>query len=210
MARRKVSRGTGITKRELECYEFGPEDDLLSREADALFEQLERQSDLDSVLSDIEAEAASILEAATSQGVADDTPGDCARRALKLIRSIRHWLTHGADEEGAAETACRKCLALGSLLKESQMKGRWEVPALTGEKMLSDFDGGRAQANQARHVGRIHEWERWQEAANEYWSKPRHASASRNAVAIFVKAKLRLDEAPKTIARRLKKVGQAS
>ena len=78
----------------------------------------------------------------------------------------------------------------------------------TGRKVREKFAQGRGEANSVRHDVRAREHARWQVLAVEYWSRKK--GATKNEVANAIKKRLGLAEATKTIARDLKKPGQAS
>jgi hypothetical protein len=82
-----------------------------------------------------------------------------------------------------------------------------EMPIATGAQMLGALDQKRTVVNAERHAKRSREWKKWNEEAGRIWG--RHQTWSRQAVAAHVKGSLKLTDAVRTIAKRLRKPGMA-
>jgi len=78
-----------------------------------------------------------------------------------------------------------------------------EMPIATGAQMLRGLETRRAIVNAKLHTIRSREWKKWNAEAKTIWM--RQPQLSRQAVAMRVKANLRLTEAVRTIAKKLKK-----
>ena len=78
-----------------------------------------------------------------------------------------------------------------------------EAAIFTGTRISRSLGLNSRAANTARHAERDREWLRWNAEAKQIWE--RHPKLSRQAVASRVKKNLGLDEAVRTIAKRLTK-----
>ena len=82
-----------------------------------------------------------------------------------------------------------------------------EEPIVTGAAVRGGLATKRTIVNDARHRKHARGWKTWNAEAQKIWE--RQPRWSRNAVAARVKGNLRLTEAVRTIAKRLKKPGKA-
>lgn len=82
-----------------------------------------------------------------------------------------------------------------------------EEPIVTGAAVRGSLAAKRRIVNDARHRKHARRWKVWNAEAQNIWERQPHLS--RNAVALRVKSNLRLTEAVRTIAKRLKKPGKA-
>jgi hypothetical protein len=76
-----------------------------------------------------------------------------------------------------------------------------------GRKQLASLSARRDAHNFALKSESSAKWAHWNAEATPYWKKPR---ATKNSVARFLKARLKLKESEGSIARRLRKPQQAS
>jgi hypothetical protein len=82
-----------------------------------------------------------------------------------------------------------------------------EEPIVTGAAVRGGLATKRGIVNDARHRKHARGWKLWNAEAQKIWE--RQPRLSRNAVALRVQGSLRLTEAVRTIAKRLKKPGKA-
>jgi len=82
-----------------------------------------------------------------------------------------------------------------------------EEPIVTGAAVRRGLATKREIVNDARHRKHARGWKTWNAEAQKIWE--RQPRWSRQAVAARVKTNLRLTEAARTIAKRLKKPGKA-
>jgi hypothetical protein len=135
-----------------------------------------------------------------------------ARRVLKKLDDVESDLI---DVEQASDvdnvrrrafTALYKAVVLSSEIHNLTIADN-EEPIVTGAAVRGGLATKRSIVNDARHRTHARGWKTWNAEAEKIWE--RQPRLSRNAVAVRVKGNLRLIEAVRTIAKRLRKPGKA-
>lgn len=133
-----------------------------------------------------------------------------ALRAMAGADSLRHALDIAAKTNDAARVHSVWCAFRMMDLCNAAYAGKivhLEPPLDTGTRQRETLGGIRENANAKRHAQSEKKAARWNTLAAPVWKKQPGLSAS--AVAVIIKKHHELREAPKTIARKLKKVGRA-
>jgi hypothetical protein len=135
-----------------------------------------------------------------------------ARRVLKKIDDVESDLINverASDVDSVrrrAFTALYNAVVLSSEIHNLTIADN-EEPIVTGAAVRGGLATKRTIVNDARHRKHARGWKTWNAEAQKIWE--RQPRWSRNAVAARVKGNLRLTEAVRTIAKRLKKPGKA-
>jgi hypothetical protein len=135
-----------------------------------------------------------------------------ARRVLKKLDDVENDLINverASDVDSVrrrAFTALYNAVVLSSEIHNLTIADN-EEPIVTGAAVRGALATKRGMVNDARHRRHARGWKTWNAEAQKIWERQPHWS--RNAVAARVKGNLRLTEAVRTIAKRLKKPGKA-
>jgi len=135
-----------------------------------------------------------------------------ARRVLKKLDDVESDLI---NVERASDTDTVRRRAFIALYKAVVLSSEihiltivdYEKPIVTGAATRGSLARKSRIVNAARHRRHARGWKTWNAEAQKIWE--RQPRLSRNAVALRVKGNLRLTEAVRTIAKRLKKPGKA-
>ena len=135
-----------------------------------------------------------------------------ARRVLKRLDDVELELIsveRASDIDTARQrafTAIYNAVVLSSEIHNLTIVDN-EEPIVTGAAVRGGLATKRKIVNDARHRKHARGWKTWNAEAQKIWERQPHWSLQ--AVAARVKANLRLTEAVRTIAKRLKKPGKA-
>lgn len=135
-----------------------------------------------------------------------------ARRVLKKLDDVESDLINverASDVDSVrrrAFTALYNAVLLSSEIHNLTIVDN-EEPIVTGAAVRGGLATKRRIVNAARHRKHARGWKTWNAEAQKIWE--RQPRLSRYAVAVRVKGNLRLTEAVRTIAKRLKKPGKA-
>jgi hypothetical protein len=135
-----------------------------------------------------------------------------ARRVLKKLDDVESDLINverASDVDTVrrhAFTALYNAVVLSSEIHNLTIVDN-EEPIVTGAAVRGGLATKRRIVNDARHRKHARGWKTWNAEAQKIWE--RQPRLSRNAVAARVQGNLRLTEAVRTIAKRLKKPGKA-
>ena len=135
-----------------------------------------------------------------------------ARRVLKKLDDVESDLINverSSDVDTVRRhtfTAIYNAVVLSSEIHNLTIVDN-EEPIVTGAAVRGSLATKRRIVNDARHRKHARGWKAWNAEAQKIWE--RQPRLSRNAVAVRVQGNLRLTEAVRTIAKRLKKPGKA-
>lgn len=135
-----------------------------------------------------------------------------ARRVLKKLDDVESDLLN-VERASDVDTVRRRALTAlyGAVVLSSEIHNLTiadnEEPIVTGAAVRGGLATKRRIVNDARHRKHARGWKIWNAEARKIWE--RQPRLSRNAVAVRVQGNLRLTEAVRTIAKKLKKPGKA-